>query len=83
LLGFSTRHKIETILLRRSPDLTNKTDLTTPEDLADLGEKESDIPGTSASGKKKFIEPELSAPVSVVEATKFFQSATSGVLPPP
>jgi hypothetical protein len=29
--------------------------------------------------KKPFIEPELSAAVDVLEATTFFQSATSGV----
>ena len=28
--------------------------------------------------KKQFIEPELSSPVDVLEATTFFQSATSG-----
>ena len=28
--------------------------------------------------KKQFIEPELSSPVDVLEATTFFQAATSG-----
>jgi hypothetical protein len=32
-----------------------------------------------ATAKKKFIEPELSNPVDVLEATTFFQAATSGV----
>ena len=31
-----------------------------------------------APGKKPFIEPELSAAVDVLEATTFFQAATSG-----
>ena len=34
---------------------------------------------TLPTAKKKFIEPELSTPVDVLEATTFFQSATSGV----
>jgi hypothetical protein len=32
-----------------------------------------------ATAKKTFVEPELSSPVDVLEATTFFQSATSGV----
>ena len=28
--------------------------------------------------KKKFIEPEISSPIDVLEATTFFQAATSG-----
>lgn len=36
--------------------------------------------GTQAAeaGKKAFVEPEISTPVDVLEATTFFQSATSG-----
>jgi hypothetical protein len=30
------------------------------------------------SPKKPFIEPELSTPIDVLEATTFFQAATSG-----
>ena len=30
------------------------------------------------SGRKLFVEPEISAPVDVLEATTFFQSVTSG-----
>ena len=33
---------------------------------------------TLQAAKKKFIEPELSTPVDVLEATTFFQAATSG-----
>ena len=29
--------------------------------------------------KKRFIEPELSTPIDVLEATTFFQTTTSGV----
>ena len=28
--------------------------------------------------RKRFVEPEVSAPVNVLEATTFFQAATSG-----
>lgn len=33
---------------------------------------------TLPTAKKKFIEPEISTPVDVLEATTFFQAATSG-----
>lgn len=39
-------------------------------------------PPTHARGRRKFIEPEVSAPVNVLEATTFFQAATSGVTNP-
>jgi hypothetical protein len=32
-----------------------------------------------SEGKKVFVEPTISVPVDVLEATTFFQSATSGV----
>jgi hypothetical protein len=32
----------------------------------------------TASSKKPFVEPEVSVPVDVLEATTFFQAATSG-----
>ena len=36
--------------------------------------------GTDLSdGKKPFVEPAISVPVDVLEATTFFQAATSGV----
>jgi hypothetical protein len=46
--------------------------------------KEKQTEGTSqidvvATAKKKFVEPELSNPVDVLEATTFFQAASSGV----
>ena len=33
---------------------------------------------TLPTAKKKFIEPEISTPVDVLEATTFFQAASSG-----
>jgi hypothetical protein len=38
----------------------------------------SDAAVETLPAKKKFIEPEISTPVDVLEATTFFQAATSG-----
>ncbi|HKG15377.1 MAG TPA: hypothetical protein VKB12_18805 [Pyrinomonadaceae bacterium] len=35
----------------------------------------------AADGKKPFVEPEVSSPVDVLEATTFFQTADSGGTP--
>jgi hypothetical protein len=35
--------------------------------------------GDRKEGKKVFVEPAISVPVDVLEATTFFQAATSGV----
>ena len=34
--------------------------------------------GEGSEGKKAFVEPTISVPVDVLEATTFFQAATSG-----
>jgi len=39
--------------------------------------------GGNGEGKKAFVEPTISVPADVLEATTFFQTATSGELPPP
>jgi len=36
------------------------------------------VTGESSEGKKKFVEPAISVPVDVLEATTFFQASTSG-----
>jgi hypothetical protein len=33
---------------------------------------------TNVSGKRQFVEPEISQPVDVLEATTFFQAVDSG-----
>lgn len=58
--------------------MTPTPDATNTGNLDELNDHESGSPETSNPGKKKFIEPELSAPISVAEATKFFQGTTSG-----
>ena len=39
----------------------------------------SGVSGESSEIKKVFVEPTISVPVDVLEATTFFQAATSGV----
>ena len=36
------------------------------------------VNGNENEGKKTFVEPSISVPVDVLEATTFFQAATSG-----
>ena len=36
------------------------------------------VTGESSKGKKEFVEPAISVPVDVLEATTFFQASTSG-----
>ena len=45
--------------------------------------KQSDNVNADFNGnlKKLFVEPEISVPVDVLEATTFFQLTSSGVLP--
>ena len=51
-------------------------------DKVDLNVKATEVDSESAEAakpeKKSFITPEISAPVDVLEATTFFQTATSG-----
>jgi len=39
----------------------------------------SSVSGECSESKKAFVEPTISVPVDVLEATTFFQAATSGV----
>ena len=43
------------------------------------GVQTANTAGEIKQGKKAFIEPAISVPVDVLEATTFFQTATSGV----
>jgi hypothetical protein len=36
------------------------------------------VAGECSEGKRAFVEPTISVPVDVLEATTFFQAATSG-----
>lgn len=44
-------------------------------------EVQPDRTETSTPAKKKFVTPEISVPVDVLEATTYFQVATSGATP--
>lgn len=44
-------------------------------------EVQPDRTDTSTPAKKKFVTPEVSVPVDVLEATTFFQLAASGATP--
>jgi hypothetical protein len=52
-------------------DVTREVVITT-------SESQSDHTDAVKSAKKKFVNPEISAPVDVLEATTFFQGTTSG-----
>ena len=43
-----------------------------------VGKEKTDNQTTVAPGKRKFVEPEISQPVDVLEATTFFQAVDSG-----
>jgi hypothetical protein len=60
--------------IRREP-LVNKSDLI-GETGATGSEKETS--GTDEPARKKFVAPEISVPVDVLEATTFFQLTDSG-----
>lgn len=47
------------------------------EELAGLN-NQNGATGGNSEGKKAFVEPTISVPVDVLEATTFFQAATSG-----
>jgi hypothetical protein len=59
--------------------LSTKPDKQNPASLSPV--EEHDGEGEAAVPKKPFVEPEVSFPVDVLEATTFFQEADSGVTP--
>jgi hypothetical protein len=59
--------------------LSTKPDKHNPASLSPVEEHEGGR--ESAALRKPFVEPEVSSPVDVLEATTFFQDADSGVVP--
>jgi hypothetical protein len=59
--------------------LSTKPDKQNPVRLSQVEEYEGE--GETADRKKPFVEPEVSSPVDVLEATTFFQAADSGSTP--
>jgi hypothetical protein len=51
----------------------NKTELVPTSEIANTSE-----PAVSVAPKKEFVEPELSEPVDILAATKFFLQITGG-----
>ena len=59
--------------------MSTKPDKQNPARLSQVEEREGE--GEGAVLKKPFVEPEVSFPVDVLEATTFFQEADSGGTP--
>ena len=59
--------------------MSTKPDQQNPARLSQAEEFEGE--GEAAALKKPFVEPEVSSPVDVLEATTFFQVADSGATP--
>lgn len=61
--------------------MSTKPDTQNPVRLSQVEEFEAGCAAESAELKKTFVEPEVSSPVDVLEATTFFQLADSGAVP--
>ena len=66
-------HILTTNESRRRSNLSKQNEIIN-EELAGLPA----VTGDSSKDKKEFVEPAISAPVDVLEATTFFQASTSG-----
>ena len=62
--------------------MINKEELLTPENLAAQPDTTRTAAEAAEAGRRSFVEPEISVPVDVLEATTFFQGLTSGVTLP-
>ena len=62
---------------RRQVNLAKQNEIS-KEEIAGL-HSGSGVSGECSEIKKVFVEPTISVPVDVLEATTFFQAATSGV----
>ena len=59
-------------------DLVDKLDVAP--DAVSIGDSESEPAEEPKSNRKKFVAPNISVPVDVLEATTFFQLTDSGVV---
>lgn len=73
----TVEHNISTIFLRRLL-LTNKDKATSVNGIAESNETKVATTELTESGKKRFVEPEITVPVDILEATTFFQVTTTG-----
>jgi hypothetical protein len=53
----------------------------TSNDILAVEQESQSVAGTAAVGKKPFVEPEVTFPIDVLDATTFFQVADSGATP--
>ena len=58
--------------------MITKTENLIPVQLSQVNEVEKTQSAESATSKKTFVEPEVSFPIDVLEATTFFQLTDSG-----
>lgn len=58
--------------------MIEKTEILSPPQLSEIEKQDA-----SPASKKPFVEPEVSFPIDVLEATTFFVAVDSGVIPPP
>ena len=60
--------------------MTNKAkaEATSVNGIAESNETKVATTELTQSGKKQFVEPEITVPVDILEATTFFQGPTSG-----
>ena len=56
--------------------MSKQNEFLIPEQFVELEAEHG--PKPVEAGRKAFVEPEISAPVDVLEATTFFQTTTSG-----
>ena len=63
--------------------MTTKTENLIPEQLSQVKEFEGRESAVGPTGKKAFVEPVVSFPIDVLEATTFFQLTDSGTAQPP
>jgi hypothetical protein len=62
--------------------LITKTENLNPVQLSRVNDMDEAGPNENGASKKVFVEPEVTFPVDVLEATTFFQLTDSGVVPP-
>ena len=60
--------------------MNTKTENQNPVRIPEVGETDERAPAGAAPARRAFVEPEVSFPVDVLEATTFFQFTESGAL---
>lgn len=58
--------------------MNTKTENLIPEQPSQVEDEDAARPSGRAAEKRKFVEPQVSFPIDVLEATTFFQAADSG-----